>query len=368
MTTKKKPASSGKEKKKASKPKAAKRADFHIGSDTIKAGTRKIIDLPISALPNRLQMNLPVHVFHGRRDGPTMFVSAAVHGDEIIGVEVIRRLAQRPALKQLKGTLLLVPVVNGYGFLNHSRYLPDRRDLNRCFPGSEKGSLASRLANVFLNQIVKVCDYGIDLHSAALHRDNLPQIRITKNDDAILELARVFNAPAILHSNLREGSLRKHAAELNVPVLLYEAGEALRFDEKAVRTGLSGILRVMQHIGMIRVDKIPKKRTDPTVFIKSTWLRAPTGGLLRLFKGLGETVEKGERIGVVSDLLGEMDIDVVSTRTGMIVGRTNLPIVNGGDALVHIARASLEESELSSAEALGDDEDSENLFYEDEII
>ena len=175
-----------------------RRSSFQLGSTRIAAGERVTVDLPLSVLSNHTPMTLPVHVVHGRREGPTIFVSAAVHGDEIIGVEIVRRLMRVPALRRLAGTVLLIPIVNAFGFINHSRYLPDRRDLNRSFPGSDKGSLGSQLAHRFLNDVVKQCDYGIDLHSAAAGRVNLPQIRVSAGDAKALELAHVFSAPIIL--------------------------------------------------------------------------------------------------------------------------------------------------------------------------
>lgn len=221
---------------------------------------------------------------------------------------------------------------------------------------------------MFLNDVVMRCDVGIDLHSAAIHRCNLPQIRITDGDEVTHDLAIAFRAPAILTSKLREGSLRKSAADNGVPVLLYESGEGLRFDERAIRTGLAGILRVLRHKDMITVKQISTIKSDPYIFDKSTWVRAPAGGLMRLFKGLGDVVTKGERIGVVSDILGESDSDMFASRTGMIIGRSNLPIVNEGDAVIHIARASKEDSEQTSADAEAELMDMEDLFYEDEII
>jgi hypothetical protein len=343
-------------------------ADFVIADRKIAPGSSAVVDVPISALSNRLPMSLPVKVFHGRRPGPVLFVSAAVHGDEIIGVEIIRRLARRPALDDFAGTLLLVPIVNGYGFLNHSRYLPDRRDLNRSFPGNTQGSLADRLAHVFLTEVVGRSDYGIDMHSAAIHRSNLPQIRIAPNDPQLLKLAHAFGAPAILYSKLRPGSLRQSAKDLNVPVLLYEAGEGLRFDETAVRAGVAGILRVMHELAMVRETPANELFSNSVLAKRSSWVRAPEGGLLRLFVGLGDVAQPGERIGVVSDVFGEREFDVFAPDGGLLVGRANLPVVNEGDAVAHLAEPVSPEAAAQAIDQIVEELEQSEMFYEDEII
>lgn len=314
------------------------RPDFEIGEHRIAAGTRATIELPVGVLANHIPVNLPVHVIHGRKPGPVIFLSAAVHGDEIIGVEIIRRVLRSSGLNRIAGTVLAIPIVNVFGFLNQSRYLPDRRDLNRCFPGSGRGSLAAQLADLFLNEVVRRCEFGIDLHSAAVHRMNLPQIRISPDSSPrVIDLARAFAAPITLTSNVREGSLRAAAKSLGVETLLYEAGEALRFDELPVRAGVRGILAVLQALHMLPARGPAEKRRKPLETSESRWVRAPCGGILRLFKTLGAAVEKGERLGVVSDPFGDVEMDVLASVGGLIIGCTMLPIVNSGDALLNIA-------------------------------
>ena len=210
----------------------AKNKAITIGGVEVKPGTRASINVPIADLYTGTSLSMPVKVFCGKSAGPVLFVSAAVHGDELNGVEVIRRLQIQKALRSVRGTLITVPVVNVHGFLNQSRYLPDRRDLNRSFPGSAKGSIASRTAHTFLNEIVKKAEYGIDLHTGAINRSNLPQIRANLDDAKTEELARVFGAPVILNASIRDGSLRSCAADRGFPMLVYEAGEALRFDSR----------------------------------------------------------------------------------------------------------------------------------------
>lgn len=343
------------------------RKPFEIAGHVVAPGDSVEIDLPVSILPDHTPVHLSVEVFHGKRPGPTMFVSAAVHGDEVIGVEIVRRLLRAPQLKSLRGTLLVVPVVNSFGFLNRSRYLPDRRDLNRCFPGSPSGSLGSRLAFIFMQEVVLRCDFGIDLHSAAIHRTNLPQVRVSPSDKLTNRMAMDFGAPVVLTSPLRDGSLRAVAAKLGTPILLYEAGEGLRFDEMAVRAGLAGILRVMRGQDMLPAKGISTARVSPYVCTSSIWLRAPAGGLLRTFRAEGETVAEGDLLASVSDPFGNVETDLRAPEAGILIGRAILPVVNEGDAIFHLARL---ESKVANTTVghLTTQLETDPLFDEDEII
>lgn len=345
----------------------AVRAPFEIGEHRIAPGARQIVDLPVSVLSDHTPVNLSVNVLHGRRDGPVLFVSAAIHGDEIIGVEIARRLLRSAAVSKLRGTLLVVPIVNTFGFINHSRYLPDRRDLNRCFPGGPSGSLAARLANLFMREVVQRSDFGIDLHSAAIHRSNMPQIRVSTSQQKALKLADAFGAPVTVFSKLRDGSLRRAAQKHGVDVLLYEAGEGLRFDELSARAGVAGILRVMHEMGMISSRAVSRAKTKSLRATSSDWQRAPAGGLIRFFKGTGEIVTKGDILGTVADPFGEVETDLRSEHTGIIIGRSNLPVVNEGDAVFHIASTSNLAPE-ETIEQLAAQLDADPLFDEDEII
>lgn len=347
---------------------ASLRPAFTLGSADVAPGARATIDLPVSVLSDHTPVAMSVHVVHGRHDGPTMFVSAGIHGDEVIGVEIVRRLLRAPALRGLRGTLIVIPIVNAFGFMTHSRYLPDRRDLNRCFPGSAGGSLAARLAHLFLTEVVARSDLGIDLHSAAVHRTNLPQIRIAPDNPVTAELARVFGAPVILQSPLREGSLRGAAKAMGRDVLLYEGGEGLRFDEMSVRAGVAGILRVMRHIGMVAGRAVAEAKAVPQVCRSSRWLRAPAGGLLRTFRGDGDVVSRGDVMAAVADPFGRAEREIVAPFDGIVVGRAVLPVVNEGDAVFHLARV----DSLARAETAVDDLNTQltddPLFDEDEII
>jgi uncharacterized protein len=344
------------------------RAPFVIGGESIAAGSRQTVDLPLSLLSTHTPMTVPVHVRHGRRDGATLFISAAIHGDEIIGVEIIRQLLQSTALRHIRGTLICAPVVNVFGFIDQDRYLPDRRDLNRSFPGTERGSLAAQLANLFVTEIVEQSDVGIDLHSAAKHRVNLPQIRISENHPRAQELAEAFGAPVILQANLREGSLRECAHERSVDMIVYEAGEALRFDDVAIRTGVRGILRVMKMLDMLGSKRIKPATRKPYVVSSSRWVRAPGSGVVRLIKGIGDMVEEGSVIGQISDPIGTSKLNVEANETGVVIGQTRLPIVNQGDALLHIAATENPRHVETAVEKSEQEVLADPLLDEDEII
>ncbi len=310
-----------------------------INGVQIKRNTSITIDLPTGKLYTHTPMSMPVHVIRGKRPGPCLFISAAIHGDEINGVEIIRRLLKRSSLKRLRGTLIAVPIVNVHGLINHSRYLPDRRDLNRSFPGTEQGSLAARLAHRFMEEIVAQSTHGIDLHTGAIHRSNLPQIRANLDDEATEKLARAFQVPVLISSNLRDGSLREAAAEYGIPMLLYEAGEALRFDEVSIRAGVNGIINVMRLLEMLPPSRSKTKKViEPVIARSSFWVRAAESGIFRAMLPLGARVKKGTLLGVIADPFGEKEVQIITSVSGIVIGRTNLPLVNEGDALYHIAR------------------------------
>jgi len=326
--------------------------EFEIGKHIVKSGESKTLELHVGKLYTHTPITIPVRVLCGTRKGPRLFVCGAIHGDEINGVEIIRRLLAHKSLKNLRGILVAVPVVNVHGFISHSRYLPDRRDLNRSFPGNENGSLTSRLARLFTQEIVEKCTHGIDLHTASGHRFNLPQIRASLDDDETLRLAQTFGSPVILNANIRDGSLRQSAVEDGKPFLLYEAGEALRFDEFSIRLGVAGILSVMRVLGMLR-GKPYKSRFQPFIAYSSTWVRASQSGILRMDCPLGAQVSKGDRLGRISDPMGEGEVALTAPTEGVIISVLRLPLVNKGDAVFHLARLKGSEGDpgdLASAE------------------
>lgn len=316
---------------------------------TLKPGERTTVDMPATALSTHTEIVMPVHVVHGRRPGPRLFVCAALHGDEINGIEIIRRLMQVRALRRLSGTLVAVPVVNVMGFVALSRYLPDRRDLNRSFPGSTGGSLAARLAHLFLNEVIDGSTHGIDLHTGAIHRTNYPQIRANLDHPEADRLARAFGAPIVINAGLRNGSLRAAAREHGIPVLVYEAGEALRFEEMAISAGVRGVVRVMRALGMLPRVRERREPVPPVVIRSSGWARAPCPGVLRLVAHNGTVLQEGDRLGLITDPYGESEVEVLARADGIVIGHTTLPVVNEGDALFHIGRT---EGTEAAADAL----------------
>ncbi|MFM9889367.1 MAG: succinylglutamate desuccinylase/aspartoacylase family protein [Rickettsiales bacterium] len=308
-----------------------------IGGEDIGRGERRQLSLIVAKLYDFTDMKIPVEVVRGQEDGPTLFVSAAIHGDEINGVDIVRRLLKHRAMKQLRGTLIAIPIVNVFGFNDKSRYLPDRRDLNRSFPGAQHGSLASQVAHIFRTEIVSQCTHGIDLHTGAIHRRNLPQIRADLSFAPNMELARAFGVPVILDASPRDGSLREMVNEQNIPMLLYEAGTALRFDKRAALTGVEGILNVMRNIGMLPPLRFPKPMTNPLIATASHWVRAPISGIFITRKKLGEFVAKGDPLGFITNPFGDYEHRIDSPDDGLIIGNSILPLANEGDGLYHIA-------------------------------
>ena len=314
------------------------RAAFVLAGRHIKPGHSESVNIPFTHLYTGAPLHLPVKVFHGEKDGPVLLVCAGIHGDELNGVDVIRRLNTFPGLKNLSGTLLTVPIVNLLGFYHQSRYLPDRRDLNRCFPGSESGSLAHRIAYQFKTQVVDKATHIIDLHTAAIHRDNLPQVRANLNRPENYAMAVGFGLPVILNAELREGSLR-HMADLEgKPCITYEAGEALRFNDDAIEAGYHGVKNVMCTLGMLP-DRKPTQLPDDSMEIANSllWVRAGQDGILRKDTPLGAKVQAGQTLGTISDPFGQNEHPVASPVDGVVIGCTNLPLVHEGDALFNIA-------------------------------
>jgi predicted deacylase len=326
-----------------------------IGGQEIRPGARHTVEVRLPLLYTHTPVVLSVHAVRGHRPGPVLFVSAAVHGDEINGLEIIRRVLRSPALRHLRGSLIAVPVVNVYGFVRQSRYLPDRRDLNRTFPGSEQGSLAARLAHAFMQEVVAKSTHGIDLHTGAVHRDNLPQVRAAfRSGEAVERMAKAFGARVILDADIRDGSLREAACAQGVPVIVYEGGEALRFDETVIAGGVRGVLGVMRLLEMIRPGGAPRAQApDRTLVARSSyWVRAPQSGILREVLPLGSRVRKDELLGIVGDPTGDREAPVTAPSAGVVIGRVNLPLVNEGEALYHVARFGEPDTAADAAERL----------------
>lgn len=310
---------------------------FTIAGTTIAPGKRARVELEVARLYDFTRMNVPVEVIHGREAGPVLFVTAAIHGDEINGVEIVKRVLHQPVFSKLRGTLIAVPIANVYGFNARQRYLPDRRDLNRCFPGSEDGPLANQLAHALMEAVIRRSTHGIDLHTGAIHRTNLPHIRASLDNEEIEQFAASFRAPLVMHSGLRDGSLREAAREAGVPVLLFEGGEALRFNEPVIRLAVRGVLSAMRHIGMLPEGKHKTPSLKGKIARDSYWVRAPHSGMLTTKHTLGNAVSEGEVLGHVSDPFGQHRFAVVAKAPGVIIGMSMLPLFNEGDAMFNIA-------------------------------
>lgn len=310
---------------------------FELAGTRIEPGSHQHILIPAVRLYNDAPLDLRVDVFHGTKPGPVMLLCAAIHGDELNGIEVCRQIISQTDALRLHGTLIVVPIVNLFGFVQQSRYLPDRRDLNRCFPGSERGALGSRMAFLFSEELVKKCTHIVDLHTGAIHRSNLPQIRVDVENNAALDMAKAFGSPVILHSKERDGSLRAFANELGIPLILYEAGEALRFDDASINAGVQGVQNVMKHLKMLK-GRRRGKRISPVIARRSTWVRAEKDGLVLRKVELGQTIQKNQVLAhTVNPHADEADI-ISSPVAGVVIGCSNIPVANEGEALFNVAQ------------------------------
>lgn len=312
------------------------KTEMIIDGHKIEPGQKLQINALIARLPTRTPINIPVFVARSKVKGPTLLIMAGVHGDETNGVEVLRRVIANKDYIPKKGAVIAIPVFNVYGFINHSRGLPDGKDLNRSFPGSKTGSLASRVAHFFTNEILPQIDYGLDFHTGGASHNNYPQIRAMFDDPKEMELAKVFGAPLIIKSAYREKSLRKTAAKAGKPMLVFEGGETLRLRKNAIDNGVNGILRVMKHLGMR--DDAPPIEKEPIFISESTWVRAKYAGLHFAHVRNGSKVEKNQVIGAITGPYGQFEKKVKSPIDGVVIGLNNYPVVNMGDALMHIGK------------------------------
>ena len=309
-------------------------SSIKIHQETIALGENKIVSLNTYELPTKTKIEIPIHVFRSQKPGPTILFSAGMHGDEINGIEVLRKIITRKEIQNLLcGTLIAIPVMNTVSFLYQSRDLPDGRDLNRCFPGTKNGSLGSRIAYDLMKEIIPLVDVGIDFHTGGAKINNYPQLRCTFEDEGSLHIAKLFSPPLIINSVYREGTLRKEASKKNKPILVFEGGESLRFDYQAINEGTNGCLRLLHHFKMIDGDVPP----NPYVKLKkSSWVRAKLSGLFHIAKPNGAYVNKDEVLGAICNPFGQVEARITSPFDGYIVGVNNQPVVNQGDALIHI--------------------------------
>lgn len=307
---------------------------FCIQGKSIAPGSYEQVVLNSYKLPTHTVIEIPVFIFNGKKPGPTILFLAGMHGDEINGIEIVRQLIKRADVHNLKkGCVVAIPVINIISFLAGSRDLPDGRDLNRCFPGSASGSLGSRIAHDLLDTIIPQIDFGIDFHTGGAKITNYPQIRCVFDDKKNLELAKIFAPPLVINSPFRDNTLRKEAANRGKQILVFEGGESHRFDQPSIKEGLNGCIRTLNHFKMIDAD-VPNHK--PVFLSKTSWFRARSSGLFHTTKLYGDFVEKGESIGKICDPYGEVEQYIFAQHTGYIVGVNNKPVVNQGDALIHI--------------------------------
>lgn len=301
----------------------------------IEPGERADLSLTVSKSYSGASMKIPVHVWRGKEPGPSVFVSAAVHGDEMNGTGTIRKIIQEDPFELRAGSLVLVPVVNILGFEQLSRYSPDRRDLNRSFPGSKAGSLTSRLANVIFRNIVARCDYGIDLHTAAVRRTNYPNARADMEQEATARLATLFGAELLLNNPGPEGSLRRSAVRVGCATMILEAGEVWKVEPAVVEYTLRGIRNVLAGLKMIEDDIVgPAFRV---VAEETRWVRAEKGGFLRFHVHPGDTVVEGQPLATNTSLSGTDLNTILAPRDAIVLGMTTLPAVSPGDPVAHLA-------------------------------
>ncbi|MGZ3885299.1 MAG: succinylglutamate desuccinylase/aspartoacylase family protein [Bacteroidia bacterium] len=309
-------------------------SDFVINKQTVRAGENKQIILDSYELHTKTKIELPVFVFRSVNPGPTILFSAGMHGEETNGIEILRKIVTRDELSNLKcGSVIAIPVINSVSFLFGSRDLPDGRDLNRCFPGSKTGSFGSRIAYDLMKHIIPLIDFGVDFHTGGAKINNSPQLRCVFEFPDNVALAEKFSPPLIIDSTYRDGTFRKEAANKGKPILVFEGGESMRFDYGAINEGVNGCLRLMRSYNMIDAD-VPN---NPAVkIIKDTWVRANSSGLFHMNANNGAYVRKGDLLGVICNPFGNIEDKILSSIDGYIVGTNNQPVVNQGDALIHL--------------------------------
>lgn len=315
---------------------------------TIAPGESKVINLSIARLHTRTPLTVPVIIERGEEEGPCVLLCAGIHGDEINGVEIVRQIVAKGYNRPTRGTIICIPVVNVFGFLNQEREFPDGRDLNRMFPGFKNGSLASRFAYYLMEYVAPHIDYCIDFHTGGDARFNYSQIRLNADDAATLALAKVFGAKFVVDAVNRDKSFRKTLSERGVKVLLFEGGQTLMLDRSVTKVGICGTLRVLQHLQLRDYTNILKKADRPAavplIFVeKSTWIRAKHSGMFRTDVKLGSYVNQGDKLGSISDPYGDFEKDVRAPWEGYVICTNHAPIVNKGDAIIHLTKAITEE-------------------------
>ena len=314
--------------------------DIIIGGETVSPGEDKWVKINIDRLPTGTLIDIPVYVFNSKNPGPTILIQAGLHGDEINGTEIVRRMIDEKHFDITKGAIIAVPILNIFGFIHFSRDVPDGKDVNRSFPGTKRGSMASRIAYHYKSEILHQIDYGIDLHTGGGQRHNFPQIRYTAEDAKSVALAEAFNAPISFGSKLIKGSFRNTAYGMQKPTVVYEAGESMRFDEYSILQGMQGVLSVLKHFGMMSSIASKYESQNKTVQLTTRkWLRAPTAGMFIPEITNGSEITKGQIIGFVADTYAKRNKKITAPFDGYIFCINHQAVVNQGDALFHVGMA-----------------------------
>ncbi|WP_374174268.1 succinylglutamate desuccinylase/aspartoacylase family protein [Flavobacterium tructae] len=310
-----------------------------IFGEAVLPGESKTINVEIARLHTTTKLNIPVIVRRSKIEGPVVLFSAGIHGDEINGVEIVRQLISKKINRPVKGTIICIPIINIYGFVNKSREFPDGRDLNRVFPGSKKGSLASRFAYHIVAEILPIIDYAVDFHAGGASRFNVPQIRITENNPELKELADVFNAPFTLYSKNISGSFRTTCEKANIKMLLFEGGKSLDINDSVANEGVMGVKRLLNYLNMLDPKHLVETAEDPSIYIKnSVWLRAKCSGLLHDYNRIGRFVTKGTILAIITDPFGKFEQKVKAPHDGFVINANHSPIVYEGDAIYHMSK------------------------------
>ena len=311
-----------------------------INGEVVGPGEQKLVTISIARLPTGTLIDIPIYVFNTKRPGPTALIQAGLHGDEINGIEIVRRMLQEKKFKVTKGCVIAVPILNIFGFIHFSRDVPDGKDVNRSFPGRKTGSLASRIAYHYTNEILDQVDFVIDLHTGGAQRHNFPQIRYTEEDQNSKQLAEIFRAPFTFPARLIRGSFRNMAFRMGKPTLVYEAGESMRFDDFAIHEGIQGILNVLLHYKMIRRKASEyKEEYKPVHLGKHRWIRAQNAGMFIPEVLNGSSITKGQELGIITDTFAKARKKVKAPFDGYILAINHQAVVNQGDALFHVGQA-----------------------------
>jgi predicted deacylase len=305
-----------------------------INNQVVQAGEKAVVNLNIARLASGTQIDLPIYIYRSLNPGPVVLMSGGLHGDEVDGIEIVRRMIDQKVFENLQcGSVIAIPIMNIYGFLNFSREVPDGKDINRSFPGSSTGSLAARVAHYLRHTVLEEIDFGIDFHTGGANRYNYPQTRFAPNDLRAREISKAFNAPISMESKLIDKSIRKEAFKMGKSIVVYEGGESMRFDQSVIEHGIEGAKKVLSHYDMIEYNG---KKIETMHCESSLWIRAKNSGLFQPIVTSGDHVKRKEVIATIVDPFGNFQSKVKAPKDGIIIGHSNAPVINQGDALFHL--------------------------------